>query len=95
MKKVIDAARESCVCGARGESPHSHPHVSGCRLGKALASYDALKEESTTDDQATEHEKATGHKTTVVPARGSMFFCYGPESCEYGGKAIEPQRSDL
>lgn len=26
-----------CPCGARRESPRTHPHVLGCPVGKALA----------------------------------------------------------
>ena len=28
---------QGCNCGARAESPNTHPHVSGCPTGKALA----------------------------------------------------------
>ena len=28
---------QGCACGARAESPNTHPHVSGCPTGKALS----------------------------------------------------------
>ena len=28
---------QGCNCGARAESPNTHPHVSGCPTGKALS----------------------------------------------------------
>lgn len=40
LRKVAVAACKSCACGARGEAPRSHPHVSGCELGTALAALD-------------------------------------------------------
>jgi len=40
LRKVVQEARKSCACGARGESLDTHPHVGGCELGKAFEDYD-------------------------------------------------------
>jgi|SRR5690349_15675196 len=39
LKYVLDVLKvyeNHCPCGARPESPHTHPHVTGCALGNAL-----------------------------------------------------------
>lgn len=38
LARVREALREirSCPCGARRESPSTHPHVSGCPIAKAI-----------------------------------------------------------
>jgi hypothetical protein len=34
---ALKFAEQSCPCGARPESPNTHPHVVGCVIGKAIA----------------------------------------------------------
>lgn len=34
----------SCPCGARMESPNTHPHVTGCPTGRAVAFLSEAKE---------------------------------------------------
>jgi len=38
---LVEAERH-CPCGARPESPVTHPHVSGCRVAAVLAKFHAL-----------------------------------------------------
>lgn len=34
---ALKHAEKFCPCGARPESPHTHPHVIGCPVGAAIA----------------------------------------------------------
>lgn len=37
LEEALLEVERSCPCGARPESPKTHPHVTGCRVGAVLA----------------------------------------------------------
>lgn len=43
------ATTHSCPCGARPESPNTHPHVIGCPTEKAVMMLAAMKESEAPD----------------------------------------------
>jgi hypothetical protein len=36
---ALKEVERHCPCGARPESPRTHPHVGGCPVGEAIAKY--------------------------------------------------------
>lgn len=42
MHAALKLAEQYCPCGARPESPKTHPHVGGCLIGDALAKAEGL-----------------------------------------------------
>lgn len=38
LREALLEVERTCPCGARPESPNTHPHVTGCPVGRALHS---------------------------------------------------------